>query len=612
EATLKLLLAADVNLLDPLRLAVNNLGPDSEVTQLMIPRGANTNGLYYSTDWIGPKPGGSPGLDCLPIGAASEAKYRRFTERFRPEEQLLLKDIVYQIMRSYLNIPLGSLEDTCSGLLFFTALAGNLARVEDLVKNALKLLETRRRKARPTSLTTSVSTVQDTTITKGNSLKGLPSVVGMKEWLQLLGHSDNAVNSLNVIHVSGTKGKGSTCAFTRAILRAHGMRTGFPKRIGLYTSPHLQCIRERIQLDDHPVPEDLFTKYFFEVWDCVMPEDIQQDSGVARQPRYLQFLALLAFHTFIREGVQAAIFEVHHGGEYDATNVIQSPVATGITSLGVDHVAQLGPTIEAIAWHKAGIFKPGAPAFSVNQKPGPADVMRKRALDKGTTLTFVSTNECLPTDGTVLSVPVQRLNCSLALELSRAFVHAKAPGHTISDEDICHGVESFSLTGRFEIINEGQVQWFVDGAHNVLSLGEAAEWFARNASNEQKYRSLIFSHLSEARDGVTLVRSLAHALFKNKVKPDHVIFTTYQEREDDSIDRVTEVSEARIHDLCALYCSVWKELDPQATVTSAPTIEEAVRLARTMRAHEDGMQALVTGSLYMVGGALRFLRPSPH
>lgn len=218
-----------------------------------------------------------------------------------------------------------------------------------------------------------------------------------------------------------------------------------------------------------------------------MPEDIQQDSGVARQPRYLQFLAPLAFHTFIREGVQAAIFEVHHGGEYDATNVIQSPVATGITSLGVDHVAQLGPTIEAIAWHKAGIFKPGAPAFSVNQKPGPADVMRKRALDKGTTLTFVSTNECLPTDGTVLSVPVQRLNCSLALELSRAFVHAKAPGHTISDEDICHGVESFSLTGRFEIINEGQVQWFVDGAHNVLSLGEAAEWFARNASNEQKY-----------------------------------------------------------------------------------------------------------------------------
>ncbi|GAQ12031.1 folylpolyglutamate synthase [Aspergillus lentulus] len=478
--------------------------------------------------------------------------------------------------------------------------------------NALKLLETRRRKARPTSLITSVSTVQGTTTMKGNSLKGLPSLVGMKEWLQLLGHSDNAVNSLNVIHVSGTKGKGSTCAFTRAILRAHGMRTGFPKRIGLYTSPHLQCIRERIQLDDHPVTEDLFTKYFFEVWDRIMPGDIEQDSGNARQPRYLQFLVLLAFHTFIREGVQAAIFEVHHGGEYDATNVIQSPVATGITSLGMDHVAQLGPTIETIAWHKAGIFKPGAPAFSVNQKPGPAEVMRNRALDKGTTLTFVSTNECLPTDGRVLSVPVQRLNCSLALELSRAFIHAKAPGHTIIDEDIYHGVESFSLTGRFEVIDEGQVQWFVDGAHNVLSLEEAAEWFAKNASNDRKCRTLIFSHLSEARDGVTLVRSLAHALFKNKVKPDHVIFTTYQEKEDDSIDRVTEASEARIHDLCALYSSVWKELDPQATVTSTPTIERAVTLARIMGGREDGMQVLVTGSLHMVGGALRFLRPSSH
>jgi folylpolyglutamate synthase len=169
------------------------------------------------------------------------------------------------------------------------------------------------------------------------------------------------------------------------------MRTGFPKKIGLYTGPHLQCIRERIQIDDHPVPEDLFTRYFFEVWDRIMPEDIKLDSRVAKQPRYLQFLALLAFHTFIREEVDAAIFEVHHGGEYDATNVIQSPVVTGITSLGMDHVAQLGPTIETIAWHKAGIFKLGAPAFSVTQELGPAEVMRKRALDKGTTLTFPST-----------------------------------------------------------------------------------------------------------------------------------------------------------------------------------------------------------------------------
>lgn len=258
------------------------------------------------------------------------------------------------------------------------------------------------------------------------------------------------------------------------------MRTGYPKRIGLYTGPHLQCIRERIQIDDHPVPEDMFTRYFFEVWDCIMPQDTERDLGGTRQPRYLQLLALLAFHTFIREKVEAAIFEVHHGGEYDATNVIQKPVVTGITSLGMDHVAQLGPTMETIAWHKAGIFKSSAPAFSVTQEPGCAEVMRKRALDKGTTLTSVSAGDCLPTDSRLLSVPVQRLNCSLALELTKAYLHAKAPGHTISDEDIYHGVGNFSLAGRFEIINERKLRWFVDGAHNVLSLEQVAEWFGMN------------------------------------------------------------------------------------------------------------------------------------
>lgn len=264
------------------------------------------------------------------------------------------------------------------------------------------------------------------------------------------------------------------------------MRTGLPKKIGLYTGPHLQCVRKQIQIDDHPVAEELFTQYFFEVWDRIMPADIELDAGVAKQPQYLQFLALLAFHTFIKEEVDAAIFEVHHGGEYDATNVIRNPVVTGITSLGMDHVTQLGPTIETIAWHKAGIFKPGAPAFSVTQDPGPAEVMQKRALDKGTTLTFVSANECLPTDGRVLSVPVQRLNCSLALELTKAFLRTKTPGHTLSNADIYHGVQSFRLTGRFEIIDEGKLQWFVDGAHNVLSLEQTAEWFARNINNEQK------------------------------------------------------------------------------------------------------------------------------
>ncbi|KAH1707709.1 hypothetical protein KXW31_009151, partial [Aspergillus fumigatus] len=106
-------------------------------------------------------------------------------------------------------------------------------------------------------------------------------------------------------------------------------------------------------------------------------------------------------------------------------------------------------------------------------------------------------------------------------------------------------------------------------------LEQTAEWFARNVNNEQKCRALVFSHLSEERDGVALVRSLAHTLFKNKVKPGHVIFTTYQEKDGDPIDRTTKDSGSLLHDVCALYTSVWKELDPQAIVTTAPTIEGA-------------------------------------
>lgn len=263
------------------------------------------------------------------------------------------------------------------------------------------------------------------------------------------------------------------------------MRTGFPERIGLYTSPDLRCIRERIQIDDQPITEELFTKYFFEVWDCLFHQP--PTAQAIRQPRFLQLLALTAFHTFIKEEIDAAVFETHHGGEYDATNVIQAPVVSGITSLGLDHVAQLGPTIEDIAWHKAGIIKSGTPAFSVQQEPSTAAVMTKRAVEKNTTLEFVSIrNDILPENTEVLAVPVQRTNFSLALELCQAFLHLKAPDSLLTRDDIFGAVGRFHWPGRFEIIHEGTTTWLLDGAHNELSISQAAEWYARITSSCQQ------------------------------------------------------------------------------------------------------------------------------
>ena len=160
---------------------------------------------------------------------------------------------------------------------------------------------------------------------------------------------------------------------------------------------------------------------------------------------------------------------------------------TGITSLGMDHIAQLGPTIEDIAWHKAGIFKHRAPAYSAPQEPGPAAVLRKRAAEKEVELTFVPVHTSLP-NAKVLDVPVQKVNCSLALAVTNAFLRRASPGSEMNADDVYRGVTNFSWPCRFETLEDGNSVWYLDGAHNGLSVKQAAEWFAKkvNVSKKQK------------------------------------------------------------------------------------------------------------------------------
>jgi folylpolyglutamate synthase len=128
------------------------------------------------------------------------------------------------------------------------------------------------------------------------------------------------VNALNVIHVAGTKGKGSTCAFAESFLSVHGTAIRYPRKIGLYTSPHIKTVRERIRINREPISQDLFlfTAYFFEVWDR-LPTRATEGLDV---PRYLQLLTLLSIHVFIKENVDVAIYETHSDEEFDATNII--------------------------------------------------------------------------------------------------------------------------------------------------------------------------------------------------------------------------------------------------------------------------------------------------
>jgi folylpolyglutamate synthase len=280
--------------------------------------------------------------------------------------------------------------------------------------------------------------------------------------------------------VAGTKGKGSTCAFAESLLRAYGSRTGFPQKTGLYTSPHLISYEERIRIDKAPISRDLFAKYFFEVWDKLLATD----EGENHLPRHFQLLALVSMHAFIREGVQAVVYETHHGGEYDATNVIAKPIVTIVTSLGMDHVRQLGPGIENIAWHKAGIFKQGADAFSAEQDDIPARVLRERAEERKVTLEFVQDDNVLAgEEADQLKPDIQRRNCALALTAVKQFLNRIAPSDAgpMLQEDIRKGVEGFSWPGRFQLVEDGNMRWFLEGAHNEMSITKAAEWFTELA-----------------------------------------------------------------------------------------------------------------------------------
>lgn len=226
------------------------------------------------------------------------------------------------------------------------------------------------------------------------------------------------LNRLNVVHVVGTKGKGTTCAFVNSILQRYKQTVGRPRKIGLYTSPHLVAARERIRINSEPISEEKFTKYFFEVWNALESSARRENLDPALKPPYFRFLTLMSFHVFMREGVNTAIYEVGVGGELDSTNIIEQPIVTGITTLGIDHVSTLGDTIDKIAWHKAGIFKSGSPAFLVNQLPDAMKVLEQRATEKGVGLDVISIHPALQNVDIKPAEDFQKLNASLAISLS--------------------------------------------------------------------------------------------------------------------------------------------------------------------------------------------------
>ncbi|KAI1169962.1 folylpolyglutamate synthase [Nemania sp. FL0916] len=432
------------------------------------------------------------------------------------------------------------------------------------------------------------------------------------------------VDKLNIIHVAGTKGKGSTCAFVESFLRAYGERTGFPRKTGLYTSPHLIDPEERIRINFQPLERHLFTKYFFEVWDILSEEE--------SPPRFLQLFALLATHVFLREGVETAVFETHHGGEYDATNFFSQPVATIITPLGMDHANQLGPTLRNIAWHKAGIFKSKVHAFSAPQDSSVISVLESRATELEVPLKFVADDPKLPNDAVQLKPDVQRGNASVALACIRSFVQRLSPDKPFLLEDIKKGVSQFTWPGRFQYITRGTSQWFLDGAHNEMSVVKAAEWFGETAatmqSSSQTRRALIFAQVSQERDSSDVFKALALAL-KN-IRFDHVVLARYNKGSSTDTDTESQLrSVPALHrppnpllhpflspivflELLLIinsdFAIIWRGVQPDSAIHLESSVEDAMNVTEGLAADSESFQIFVTGSLHLVGGALRYFQ----
>lgn len=309
---------------------------------------------------------------------------------------------------------------------------------------------------------------------------------------------EESLSKMKIIHVAGTKGKGSTCTFAESILRNCGFHTG------LFTSPHLIDIRERFRLDGVDICEEKFIAYFWWCYDR-LKDNTNEDVPM---PTYFRFLALLAFKIFAAEQVDVAILEVGLGGRFDATNVVQAPIVCGISSLGYDHMEILGNTLGEIAGEKAGIFKHGVPAITVPQPDEAMRVLEETASHLGVDLQVAPPLVADLLNGQKLGLEGehQYLNAGLAVALCSAWL--QRTGHlefnylertSSLPEQFIRGLAASSLEGRAQIVPDrhidiehpGDLVFYLDGAHSPESMEVCAGWFslAIKEDSRQQYLS---------------------------------------------------------------------------------------------------------------------------
>ena len=298
----------------------------------------------------------------------------------------------------------------------------------------------------------------------------------MFRMLDLLGNPHNAYPS---VHVAGTKGKGSTCAFVASVLQAHGRKTG------LYLSPHVLDLRERISVDGNWIDKDRFASLMGELRPVI--ERVEKEMIPTT---YFEILTALGMLHFAREKVDIAVLEVGIGGRLDATSVV-TPVVSVITTIGFDHMDKLGNTLSEIAGEKCGIVKPGVPVISAPQPPEAAETIERICSERGSPLRVVGRDiRVLSSSGETGALRFEtREGAYEAAKLGIEGIHQRSnaacaigaleeiQGAGLVELDpakLGEGLASTRLRARFELI-PGEPRVLLDGAHNVDSLRALAE-----------------------------------------------------------------------------------------------------------------------------------------
>lgn len=374
----------------------------------------------------------------------------------------------------------------------------------------------------------------------------------------LLQELGNPEKGLKVLHVAGSNGKGSTCAYLASILRQAGYRTG------LYTSPHLTDIRERFRIDGEWIPARDLDRLAGKVLNAC--QRVRRERG--HSPTHFEALTALAFLWFHEKRTDFVVLEVGLGGRLDATNVMEDPVVCLITPVSLEHQDILGKTLAKIAWEKAGILKAGRLAATLQTDPGAMRVIRKRARQVGAPLWIiqpgVSLVSLLPG-----SFGHQMQNAALAVAGIRLL---EGQGIRVGERAIQRGLVRMRWPGRLEVIRK-KPTILLDGAHNPAGAKALAgalkkkypgkKWIVLNGFlGDKSYRDCIGHLESQA------LLSIVTEPPSDRKRPGRGVFETWEKSS-----------------VPVLWVKDW---------------QEALGLGLA-KAEASGAGLLITGSLYLVG-----------